>query len=43
VRGLADETGQDWLDLHMERAEQMVRIFWLAAAFAMAAMVMVWK
>jgi hypothetical protein len=43
VRGLADETGQDWLDLHMERAEQVVWIFWLAAAFAMAAMVMVWK
>jgi hypothetical protein len=39
VRGLADETGQDWLDLHMERAEKVVWLFWLAGGSAVAALV----
>jgi hypothetical protein len=43
VRGLADETGQDWLDLHMERAEQVIWLFWMAAISAVAALVMVWR
>jgi hypothetical protein len=37
VRGLADEMGQEWLDLHMERAEQVIWIFWFAAAALAAA------
>lgn len=43
VRGLADETGQDWLDLHMERAEQVIWLFWLAAVSAVAALVAAWR
>jgi uncharacterized membrane-anchored protein len=43
VRGLADETGQDWLDLHMERAEQVIWLFWLAAVSAVAALVTAWR
>ena len=43
VRGLADETGQDWLDLHMERAEQVVWVFWTAGAGVTAAWVLAWK
>lgn len=43
VRGLADEMGQDWLDVHMERAEQVIWLFWLAAASALAAVVMNWR
>ncbi len=43
VRGLADETGQDWLDLHMERAEQVIWLFWLAATSAAAALVIEWR
>jgi hypothetical protein len=40
VRGLADETGQDWLDIHMERADQVSWIFWLAALSVTAALVL---
>ncbi len=36
VRGLADETGQDWLDTHLERAEKTVWIYWVAGATALA-------
>ena len=43
VRALADEMGQDWLDLHIKRAEQVAWLFWLAAASAVAALVMVWR
>lgn len=43
VRGLADETGQDWLDAHMERAEQVIWLFWMAALSAVAALVMGWR
>jgi hypothetical protein len=43
VRGLADEIGQDWLDLHMERAEQVVWVFWTAGAGVAAAWVLAWK
>ena len=30
IRGLADDVGQDWLDLHMARAEQVIWVFWVA-------------
>jgi membrane protein YqaA with SNARE-associated domain len=43
VRGLADEVGQNWLDLHMDRAEQMVWLFWLAALAAAGALVASWR
>ena len=43
VRGLADEIGQDWLDLHMERAERFVWVFWLTLASSIAALVMGWR
>jgi ABC-type branched-subunit amino acid transport system permease subunit len=43
VRGLADETGQDWLDLHMERAEKVIWLYWLAAVLATTALVAAWR
>ncbi len=43
VRGLADEVGQDWLDLHMERAEKVIWFFWLAGGSVAAAIVVAWK
>lgn len=43
VRGMADEAGQDWLDLHMERAEKVIWIYWLAAISAAGALVAVWR
>lgn len=43
VRGLADEVGQDWLDLHMERAEQVIWFFWAAAVAAAGALVAEWR
>lgn len=43
VRGLADEAGQDWLDLHMDRAEQVIWLFWIAAAAAAGALIASWR
>lgn len=43
VRGLADEIGQDWLDLHLERADNIIWLFWLAAVAAVAALIIEWK
>jgi len=43
VRGLADEAGQGWLDLHMERAEQVVWVFWIAFLAAGGAALWCWK
>lgn len=43
VRGLADESGQGWLDLHMERAEQVVWLYWLALIVSVAALVWCWR
>lgn len=43
VRGLADEIGQDWLDLHMERAEGVVWLYWLGAVGALTALLMNWR
>lgn len=43
VRGLADEVGQDWLDLHMERAEQVIWLFWLAVITTAGALVAAWR
>ncbi|MHB1083111.1 MAG: hypothetical protein ACYC67_27210 [Prosthecobacter sp.] len=43
VRGLADEMGQDWLDLHMERAEQVIWLFWIAALAITGALVAEWR
>jgi hypothetical protein len=37
VRGIADEPGQDWLDVHMERAESTIYILMLVAGAALAA------
>lgn len=43
MRGMADEAGQDWLDLHMERAEKIVWLFWATAAVTGFSLVAVWK
>ncbi len=43
VRGLADVIGQDWLDLHMERAEQVVWVFWASAVGVATAWMLGWK
>lgn len=43
VRGLADSVGQDWLDLHMERAEQVIWVFWVAGSGVATAWVLGWK
>ena len=43
VRGLADESGQGWLDLHMERAEQVAWIYWLALIGSLAALTWCWR
>lgn len=43
VRSLADEAGQGWLDLHMERAEQVVWVFWLAFAIIAGALAWCWR
>ena len=43
VRGLADESGQGWLDLHMERAEQVIWVFWVTGAVITTAWVLDWK
>ena len=43
VRGLVDSVGQDWLDLHMERAEQVIWVFWVTAAVVATAWVLGWK
>jgi hypothetical protein len=43
IRSLADEVGQDWLDVHMERADQIIWIFWLSLASTVAAMIAAWK
>lgn len=43
VRGLADGVGQDWLDLHMERAEQVIWVFWVAGSGVATAWVLAWK
>lgn len=37
VRPIADEIGQEWLDLHMDRAEQLIWIHWLALSSTLAA------
>ena len=43
VRGLADEVGQDWLNLHMDRAEQVIWLFWLSTLTTTAALVAAWR
>lgn len=43
VRGLADEAGQNWLDLHMDRAEQVIWLFWIAAVAAAGALIASWR
>lgn len=43
VRPIADEIGQDWLDLHMDRAEQVIWIHWLALVSTGAAIIATWK
>jgi hypothetical protein len=43
VRGLADENGQAWLDLHMERAEQVVWLYWVAFIVSAAALAWCWR
>lgn len=39
IRSIADEPGQDLLDLHMERAESIIWLFWLASFAALAAII----
>ena len=36
VRGLADEAGQEWLDAHLERADKIAWVYWVAGAAALA-------
>lgn len=43
LRGLADESGQGWLDLHMERAEQVIWVYWLAFIASVGALVWCWR
>lgn len=38
VRGIADEPGQDWLDVHMERAESTIYIYYALMLVAGAAL-----
>jgi len=40
VRGMADETGADVLDEHMDRAEKTVFVFYVLAAFAAAGLLL---
>jgi len=40
VRGMADETGADALDEHMDRAEKTVFVFYVLAAFAAAGLLL---
>ena len=39
IRGLVDDAGSDWLDLHMERAEKTIYAFYLLAAVALTGLV----
>ncbi len=39
VRGIADEPGQEWLDVHMERAENTIYIYYALMLVAGAALV----
>lgn len=34
VRGITDEQGQAWLDMHLERAESVIWLYYLATLFA---------
>ena len=36
IRGLTDDDGSDWLDMHMDRAEKTICAFYLLAAVALA-------
>ena len=38
VRGKADEPGQQWLDVHMERAEKLIYVFYATALLGIAAL-----
>jgi hypothetical protein len=40
IRGLADDTGGDWLDEHMDRAEKTIPVFYTLAAVALAGIVL---
>jgi hypothetical protein len=39
IRSLTDDPGSDWLDTHMERAEQWIGVFYVLAAVALAGIV----
>jgi len=39
VRGLTDDRGTDWLDVHMERAETVAPMFYTLAALAAGALI----
>ncbi len=36
IRGLTDDDGSDWLDMHMDRAEKTIYAFYFLAAVALA-------
>ncbi len=40
IRRVADDTGVDWLDTHMDRADQGVRAFYALAGLTLAALVL---
>jgi len=40
IRRIADDTGVDWLDAHMDRADQGVRAFYALAGLALVALVL---
>lgn len=39
VRRIADEPGQDWLDAHMDRAEDWIGIYYALTALSLAALI----
>lgn len=43
IRRIADDAGIDWLDAHMDRADQTIWAFYVLAAIAAAALVVPWK
>lgn len=43
VRGITDDEGTDWLDMHMERAETVAPAFYALTALSLAALALPYK
>jgi hypothetical protein len=39
IRGISDDTGAEWLDEHMDRAEKIIGAFYFLAALAIAGLI----